>query len=243
MAKKIYIDNLGLGIFSFPILEFSERYGIAAETTPQLVGKPQALAARVYFGMLAEQPKPTKEGEVIFIDWENASPYKNGELVPLEKWQELEKNAKYSLAGGLLIPVNKADAQTAYFKALKNLQDWLVYYGLWDGIQKTLNEEKRKLQAQAAGIQESKAAAARALAYERMNEDITETARIEYAENQEKAGKIINEMEKKEEEIRLKLLDLGKGYFPTEEEKSNIPLLVLGAAIVYAIGKRKGGKK
>lgn len=237
MPKKIYRpeSEYGIGIFSYPILNFAERYGIAADTTPQLVGKPQALAARVYFGMLAEQPKPTREDEVYYLEW---SP-----KVDKKYWLESEKQLKYKP-----IPVPpypdmvKADAQTAYFKALKNLQDWLVYYGLWDGIQKTLNEEQRKLQAQAAGIQASKAEAARALAYERMNEDISETARIAAAENQAKADKIINELETKEQELREKLQDLEKGYFPTEE-KSNIPLFILGAAIIYAIGKSKGGKK
>ena len=95
MAKKVYIDDVGLGIFSFPVLAFNERMQTAKETTPQM--NEQERAARVYFGMLAEQPKPTRETDVYFIDWEKSSPYKSGELVPIEKWLQFENGAKYSV--------------------------------------------------------------------------------------------------------------------------------------------------
>lgn len=240
MAKKVYIEDLGLGVFSFPILEFNERMETAKDTTPQMSGDLQALAARVYFGMLAEQPKPTRETDVYFIDWENSSPYKDGELVPKDKWQQREYNAKYTAFGRLLCPIVQADSQTAYFAALKNLQTWLSYYGLMDGINKTLLEESRKKQAELASIQESQAAAARALAYSRMNEDLSEVARYEAAENEVRAQKTLEENLTKEAEIKQELENINAGYLVQQTGSSVWPWLLLGSAAFYALGKNNG---
>lgn len=237
MAKKVYIDDIGLGIFSFPVLEFNERMETAKETTPQM--DEQARAARVYFGMLAEQPKPTRETDVYFIDWENTSPYKDGELVPVDSWLKKENSAKYSAFGRLLVPIVQADAQTAYFSALKNLQTWLAYYGLMDGIKKTLAEESRKKQAELVSIQESKKAAAIALAYSRMNEDLSEEARREASENEARAQKTFEENLTKEAQIKQDLENIKAGYLVESTGGSVWPWFLLGAGVFYALGKNK----
>lgn len=238
MAKKVYIDDIGLGVFSFPVLAFNERMETAKETTPQL--DEQARAARVYFGMLAEQPKPTRETGVYFIDWENTSPYTSGELVPVDSWLENENAAKYSAAGRVLVPFVQADAQTAYFSALKNLQTWLAYYGLTDGIQKTLMEASRKRQKDLAALAESNAAAARSLAYSQQTADMTEEARINAAENEARAKKTLDENLTKEAELKQELENIKAGYLVEKTGGISWPWLLLGAGVFYALGKNKG---
>ena len=238
MAKKVYIDDVGLGIFSFPVLAFNERMQTAKETTPQM--NEQERAARVYFGMLAEQPKPTRETDVYFIDWEKSSPYKSGELVPIEKWLQFENGAKYSVFGNILIPFVQADPQTAYFSALKNLQTWLAYYGLMDGIQKTLMEESRRRQADLARIAASNAAAAKALALSRQTAYMTEEARINAAENEARAKKTLEENLTKEAEIKQELENIKAGYLVEKTGGSVWPWLLLGAGAFYALGKKNG---
>lgn len=242
MAKKVYIDDLGLGVFSFPVLAFNERMEIAKETTPQMAGDLQALAARVYFGMLAEQPKPTRETDVYFIDWENSSPYKSGKLVPVDEWLKQEKAAKYTAVGYWLVPLVQADAQTAYFSALKNLQSWLAYYGLTEGIQKTLMEASRKRQADLAAIAASNAAAARALAFSQVTADMTEEARVKAAEAEARAKKTLDENLTKEAEIKKELENIKAGYLVEKTGGSVWPWLLLGSAAFYALGKSKGKK-
>lgn len=242
MAKKVYIDDLGLGVFSFPVLAFNERMQTAKETTPQLAGDLQALASRVYFGMLAEQPKPTRETDVYFIDWENTSPYTSGELVPVDSWLKNENAAKYSAGGQILVPIVSADAQTAYFSALKNLQTWLAYYGYTEGIQKTLMEASRKRQADLAAIAASNAAAARALALSQQTADMTEEARVKAAESEARAKKTLDENLTKEAEIKKELENIKAGYLVEQTGGSVWPWLLLGAGAFFALGKRKGKK-
>lgn len=236
----VRLDDLGIGIFSIPIKNFNERMGIAKVTTPQM--DEQARAARVYFGMLSEQPKPTREDDVRFIDWENS-------VIPKEEWLEREVNA---LKPGLLppsyyVPISdNIDAQTAYFSALKNLQSWLSYYGLMEGIKKTLAEESRKKQAELAAIQASNAAAAQALAYSRMNEDMSEAARFEAAENEARAQQTLDENLIKEIEIKQELENIKAGYLVEQPEGGKVwPWVLLCAAAFYSLGKTKvkGGKR
>ena len=239
MVRKIDIkDRLGLGLFSYPILEFNERMETAKRTTPQM--NEQERAARVYFGMLAEQPKPTRETDVYFIDWENTSPYKSGELVPVDSWLKQEDAAKYSAFGRILVPFVQADAQTAYFHALKNLQTWLSYYGLTTGIEKTLMEASRKRQADLAAINESNAAAARALALSQQTADMTEEARIEAAEAEARARKTLEDNLTKEAEIKQELENIKAGYLVEKTGGISWPWLLLGAGVFYALGKNKG---
>lgn len=234
--KKIYRPNdlFGIGVFAYPILEFNERLETAKQTTPQMAGDLQALAARVYFGMLAEQPKPTREDECYYLDWENSGrDYKD--------WLGDEEQIKYH-AVPWPYPLMKADAQTAYFYALKNLQSWLAYYGLTDGIQKTLMEASRQRQADLAAIAASNAAAARALALSQQTADMTEEARVQAAENEARAKKTLDENLTKEAEIKQDLENIKNGYLVEKTGGSVWPWLLLGAGAFFALGKRKGKK-
>jgi hypothetical protein len=235
--KKIYRTNdlYGIGVFAYPILEFNERLETAKQTTPQMSGDLQALAARVYFGMLAEQPKPTREDECYYIDWESSG-------VDKKEWLELEEDMKYSALPILAPHLRKTDAQTAYFSALKNLQSWLAYYGLTEGIQKTLMEASRKRQADLAAIAASNAAAARALAFSKVTADMTEEARIEAAENEARARKTLDENLTKEAEIKQDLENIKNGYLVEKTGGSVWPWLLLGAGAFFALGKSKGKK-
>lgn len=233
--KKIYrSDLLGLGIFSYPILEFNERMETAKKTTPQITDSNQ-LAARVYFGMLAEQPKPTRDGAGLYVDWG---------VVPKEKWQEYEEGTKYSVWDYLSPYIVKVDdAQTAYFYQLKNLQSWLAYFGLTKGIQKTLNEQSRKRQADLAAIAASNAAAARALAFSQVTEDMTEEARLDAAKAEARANKTLEQNLEKEAEIKQELEDIEKGYLKQQSTSAIWPWLLLGAGVFYAFGKSNGKKR
>lgn len=237
MAKKtIYRPNdlFGIGIFAYPILEFNERMETAKQTTPQLTGDLQALAARVYFGMLAEQPKPTREDECYYLDWENFGHDK-------EEWLKGEEYIKYH-AIPIFYPLTKTDAQTAYFSALKNLQSWLAYYGLTEGIQKTLMEASRKRQADLAAIAASNAAAARALAFSQVTADMTEEARVKAAEAEGRAKKTLEQNLEKEAEIKQELENIKAGYLVEQTGGSVWPWLLLGAGAFYALGKSNGKK-
>lgn len=234
--KKIYRPNdlYGIGIFAYPILEFNERLETAKQTTPQMAGDLQALAARVYFGMLAEQPKPTREDDVYYLDWENSGRDK-------KDWLADEAQIKYH-AFPWPFPLVKADAQTAYFAALKNLQSWLAYFGLTEGIQKTLMEASRKRQADLAAIAVSNAAAARALALSKQTADMTEEARVKAAENEARARKTLNENMTKEAEIKQDLENIKAGYLVHQTGGSVWPWLLLGTGAFFALGKSKGKK-
>lgn len=231
MVRKIDIkDRLGLGLFSYPILEFNERMETAKRTTPQM--NEQERAARVYFGMLAEQPNPTRTGAGLYVEWG---------LVQPDKWLKYESATKYSTLDYLnKFIVKSDDAQTAYFMQLKNLQTWLAYYGLMDGIQKTLMEASRKRQKDLAALAESNAAAARALAYSQQTADMTKEARINAAENEARAKKTLEENLTKEAEIKQELENIKAGYLVEQTGGISWPWLLLGAGVFFALGKNKG---
>lgn len=240
MAKDIMLNDTGLGIFSLPVLAFNERMETAKSTTPQMT-EPE-LAARVYFGMLAEQPKPTREGGAYYVDWENSG-------IPVSKWLYGETHLKYTENTGDLVQfvtlyklLRVADSQTAYFSALKNLQSWLAYYGLAEGIQKTLMEASRKRQADLAAIAASNAAAARALAFSQQTADMTEEARREAAENEARARKTLDDNLTEEAKIKQDLENIKNGYLVEKTGGSVWPWLLLGSAAFYALGKSNGKK-
>lgn len=210
MAKKIITTNekIGLGFFSLPILEFNERFEEIQKNNPQLTT--DEAAAVVYFGMLADTPMPTKQGEVWAVFW--------GDSIPPEKWLESEYNQRYyAIYSGIHPPFRKVDAQTGYLNNVNVLQNWLIYNGLWNGIEKTLSEESRKLQAQAAAVAASEQAAARALAMSRITEDMSEEARIEAATKQEQANNRLQELLKQEEALKKRLQDIENGIITPEE--------------------------
>lgn len=243
MAKKIYIDDsmLGLGCMSLPILEFSERDEILKANSPQL--DEQERAAVVYFGMLAEQPAPTGEKNAFYIDY-TKTPWKNN-LPTKDDWLKIENEIRYSAIVGQMYlgaMATEADAQTAYYKNLANLQNWLAYNGLTNGIQKTLNEESRKRQQEIAQLQASEAAAAYASYMKKLNEAKTEEARREAAENAGKAEAELNANLQREAELKQELAELEAGILPGAGGGFSWPL-VLGIGAAAFLLLRKGGRK
>lgn len=238
MPQKIYLSNekLGLGFMSLPILEFNERFDVLSQTSPQL--SPEAKAASVYFGMLADSPKPTGKYEAYAVDWEGSSIYKDGSLTPIEKWYEQEHDARYKAFGVMVVPLVKMDAQNAYLINLNNLQKWLIYNGLWGGVKKTLAEESRKLQAQAAAAAAAAQAAAYSLAMSRINADISEESRIASSEDTAKANKQLEEAQKEEAEIKQKISDLENGIITTNKPSSFgiVAAIAAGVAALLFLG-------
>lgn len=235
MAKKIYTTNekIGLGFFSLPILEFNERFEEITKNNPQLT--PVEAAAVVYFGMCADTPMPTKQGDVWAVVWADTG-------IPVEQWLESEYNQRYyAVYSGIHPPIVKVDAQTGYLNNVKVLQTWLSYNGLYEGIEKTLTEESRKLQAQAAAAAASAQAAAYALAMSRITDDMTEQARVEAAQRQADAQKQYNAAIEQENRTREQLDRISKGLPPESPGVSVGAVVAIGAAVAvgaYLIGRR-----
>lgn len=235
MAKKIYTTNekIGLGFFSLPILEFNERFEEITKNNPQLT--PVEAAAVVYFGMCADTPMPTKESNVYAVFWADTG-------VPTEQWLEIEYNQRYyGVYSGIHPPFRIVDAQTGYLNNVKVLQNWLAYNGLYEGIEKTLTEESRKLQAQAAAASASAQAAAYALAMSRITDDMTEEARAEAAQRQAEAQKQYNAAIEQENRTREQLDRISKGLPPESPGVSIGAVFAIGTAVAvgaYLIGRR-----
>lgn len=237
MATKIYIDNsmLGLGCFSLPILEFKERDAILKANSPQL--DEQARASVVYFGMLAEQPVPTGDKKALYIDYDK-TPWKNA-TPTINDWAKIENDIRYGVLGFATLDsmAVEADVQTAYYKNLNNLQKWLSYNGLTQGIQKTLNEESRKRQKELAQLQASQAAAAYSLAMKRLNESTTEEARIAAAQEIGKYETQLKENLAREEELKSELAAIEAGILPssTSPISSSWPLVLAALGIGWVL--------
>lgn len=235
MAKKIYTTNekIGLGFFSLPILEFNERFEEITKNNPQLT--PVEAAAVVYFGMCADTPIPTKQTDVYAVVWADTG-------IPVEQWLESEYNQRYyAVYSGIRPPLVKVDAQTGYLNNVKVLQTWLSYNGLYEGIEKTLTEESRKLQAQAAAAAASAQSAAYALAMSRITDDMTEQARVEAAQRQADAQKQYNAAIEQENRTREQLDRISKGLPPESPGVSVGAVVAIGAAVAvgaYLIGRR-----
>lgn len=246
---KMNPDLISLGQFNFPIFNFNRNYEVLKKNSPTT--SPEALAATVYFSMLASQPVPTTEKNVLYhgdYDKESGNVYGKHGKVRIEDWDILEdclSNADWLYS---IIYAKKywkaANAQEAYYEKLKQLQQYLQGMGLWGGIQKTLSEESRKLQAQAAAASASAAAAAKALAMARINADVSQEGRFEAAEQQAKAEADYKNALDNEEKIKKALDNVSKGLpadtpdLPdkkTEETISSVlPLLGLAAAAALA---------
>lgn len=253
MAKKIYVTNTGIGCFTLPILEFYERNEMLKKTNPQLNDEERAAVA--YFGMLAEQPEPTTINKAWYIEPNNAKIRKNPFVTVkdetaqnIENWLNIENDAKYEFEGFLRLGATEATAQTAYYNNLKRLQDWIAYNGLWGGIQKTLMEQSRKLQGLRAGIEASKAAAAKALGLSQITDEMTDEARVEAAQAQAQAQKQYNEAIERENTLNKQLDNLSKGL-PADFKSGDlaaggVPVLplVVGGLFLFWLGERKGRK-
>lgn len=216
MARKIYLKDTGIGCFTLPILEFYERNEILKKTNPQL--NDEERAAVIYFGMLAEQPEPTTINNAWYIEPNNAKikkstfvTIKDETAKNIENWLNIENAAKYEFDGVLRLGLTEATAQTAYYNNLKRLQDWISYHGLWTGIEKTLLEQKRKLQGLRAGILASQAAAAKALALSQITDEMTDEARVEAAQAQAQAQKQYDKAIERENDLNRQLDNISKG--------------------------------
>lgn len=231
-----------LGELVAPVWCFEYENNLLKRSNPEL--DDQARAATIYFSILARNPVVTSNGLVPWYDWENlldATTQTPEWMLGVErlaaipeftigqgvKAQELYKlNTNY-----LPIPANEA-----YFKAVEKLQKYIAKRGLWNGIQKTLNEQSRKSQAEKAALDASKAAAAYAAAMARMNAGTSEEARIEAAKAEAKAEELSVKAQEAEIELEKKLDNISKGLpedFGEVKKTSPVIWLAFGAAAAY----------
>lgn len=240
--RRTISDKLtGLGEFDFPIFYFNQKYNLLKRNSPTT--SPEALAASVYFAMLAGQPVPTTENQIYYVGDYDIETDLHG-AVKKEDWYLLEDLlSNGSNIWGLNFFqrfVKQDNAQNAYYYKLKQLQQYLQSMGLWAGIQKTLNEESRKLQSQAAAASASAAAAAKALAMARINADISQEGRFEAAKQQAEAD--YKKALENEEKIKQALKNVSEGLpagtpnLPdTKTKETSIwPVLGLATAAAFA---------
>lgn len=249
MAKKIYLkdSDIGLGAFSLPVLEFNERMIDLKRRNPQL--NDEERAAVVYFGMLADTPQPTTENKVYYLEPQNG-PFKQFEVNNNpEKWLDIENKLRYTSASILFQSAFKeSEPATGYYNNVLRLQYWISYNGLWNGIQKTLMEQSRKLQGLRAGIEASKAAAAKALGLSQITDEMTDEARVEAAQAQAQAKKQYDEAIERENTLNKQLDNLSKGL-PADFKSGDtlaggFPVLpvFIGGLFIFLLGERKGRK-
>ena len=120
-------------------------------------------------------------------------------------------------------PLAECWAESVY-----HLNRFLKYNGLYDGVEKTLLEEKRKLQGLRAQAIASQAAAAKALAISRVNENGSEETLNKYKQQLQRA----NDDEKEILDELKKLENTPKGTGNVSAGGSSIlPLLGVAAAL------------
>lgn len=235
---------ISLGCMDFPIVKFNERYNTLLKNSPTL--SPDAAAASVYFSMLAEQPTPTTEHDVVYTSDYDVETI-NHDAVRYEDWIALEESflIEGSMLPSIMWPkfIKKDNAQNAYYDKLKLLQKYLKHFGLWGGIQKTLSEESRRLQGAAAAASASAAAAAKALAMARMNAETSQESRIEAAKQIANAENEYNRALDNEEKLKKAITNIKNGLPPdtpdlpgnVDNQKSSIlPILGIAAAAAMA---------
>ena len=243
-----------LGGLYLPCVEFELRKNILMANTPQI--NEEEAAAITYFAMLAETPQPTIKEIVLVPNWSEAqTPLQlistetsifdsDGNLTVSEAVKEYER-AGITTAYNWRTAAATGDNETyqfnasfipksdVYLRQVKKLQNYLIKRGLWDGVQKTLSEESRSLQALLAAAQaQEQAAAYKAAMARRLAEEGTEQARAEAAKQLAEAEKAYKEAEAYENEIRNKIDRVSNGLTP-EDEKSGFSwsaVLGLGAA-------------
>lgn len=246
-----------LGGLYLPCVEFELRKNILLANTPQL--SEEEAAAITYFAMLAETPQPTSNETILVPNWSEAqtplqmistetaifdnegnltvSPavanYERAGITTAYNWRTAAAtgdNETYQF-DARFIP--KSDV---YLNQVKKLQKYLIKRGLWDGVQKTLSEESRSLQALVAAAQaQEQAAAYKAAMARQIAEEGTEKARAEAAKQLAEAEKAYKDAEAYENEIKNKLNRVGNGLTP-EDEKGGFglsTLLGLGAAALF----------
>ena len=241
-----------LGELVAPVWCFEYENNLLKNSNPEL--DDQARAATVYFSILARNPVVTSTDEAPWYDWEtllDSNKQTPEWMLGVERLaaipaitigRDISATELYRLGPNYL----PTPANEAYFKAVAKLQKYIAKRGLWNGIQKTLNEQSRKSQAEKAALDASKAAAAYAAAMARMNADTSEEARIEAAKAEAKAEELSIKAQEAEIELEKKLDNISKGLpedFGEVKKTSTSPfiLLALGAAAVYFLFGR-GGK-
>ena len=246
-----------LGGLYLPCVEFELRKNILLANTPQL--SEEEAAAITYFAMLAETPQPTSNDIILVPNWSEAqtplqmistetaifdnegnltvSPavanYERAGITTAYNWRTAAAtgdNETYQFDARF---VPKSDV---YLNQVKKLQKYLIKRGLWDGVQKTLSEESRSLQALLAAAQaQEQAAAYKAAMARQIAEEGTDRARAEAAKQIAEAEKAYKDAEAYENEIKNKLNRVENGLTP-EDEKGGFglsTLLGLGAAALF----------
>lgn len=239
-----------LGELVAPVWLFEYENNLLKNSNPEL--DDQARAATIYFSILARNPVVTSTEAVPWYDWEtllDATKQTPEWMLGVESLaaipavtigngvtaRELYKlNTNY-----LPIPANEA-----YFKAIAKLQKYIAKRGLWNGIQKTLNEQSRKSQAEKAALDAKAQAAAYAAAMARMNADVSEEARIEAAEAEASANELLKQAQEAEIKLQNKLENISNGLpedFGEQKKTSPVIWLAVGAVAAYFFLGR-GGK-
>lgn len=253
-----------LGVFNYPVFNFVQKFFELKRNSPQY--NDEEAAAITYFGMVAGQPIPTAIYNDIAIDWDkiDAIVYNDENGLDPNKvlpWWEMSVARNDGGAVGKIkgkwqiwFPVSgiganeylknnsstnvrlTRDLKTSYVAAVYHLNRFLVYNGLYKGVEKTLAEESRRLQGLRAKALASQAAAARALALAKTSEDIS-VEKIQEYQNQ------LNDAQEKEKELtdylnRLKNLPSGTGNVDTDGKTTSsfTPLIIAALAALAFMG-------
>lgn len=214
-----YIGNqlLKLGPWSCPITNFLVRFFELKYNSPQY--DDQEAASVVYFGMIAQQPTPTDQVLNYAINWREVDSLNYGEFLNkginpnfanvlfehllaygMSITDDETDEVSFGWSGGSLwyggknVLLENVSPQDSYIESVYHLNKYLHWNGLYDGVQKALNEESRKVQGLRAQALASQAAAAKALALSRASEDVSEKTIINYQNK-------ISEAEAKEREL------------------------------------------
>lgn len=234
-----------LGELVAPVWLFEFENNLLKKSNPEL--DDQARAATIYFSILARNPVVTSTEAAPWYDWETLlDPTKQtpewmlgveslAAIPAVTIGQGVTAKELYKLNTNYLpIPANEA-----YFKAIAKLQKYIARRGLWNGIQKTLNEQSRKSQAEKAALDAQAQAAAYAAAMARMNADISEEARIEAAEAEATANELLKQAQEAEIKLQNKLENISNGLpedFGDEEQKTSpVIWLAVGAVAAYLL--------
>lgn len=214
-----YVGNqiLKLAPWSCPITTFLVRFFELKYNSPQYDDQEAACVA--YFGMIAQQPTPTDQVLNYAVNWREVDNLNYGEFLNkgispnyanvlfehllaygMSIKDDETEEVTFGWSGGTLwyggkdVLLKNVAPQDSYIESVYHLNKYLYWNGLYDGVQKALSEESRKLQGLRAQALASQAAAAKALALSRSSEDVSEEAIIKY-ENK------LKESEAKEQEL------------------------------------------
>ena len=254
--EQIYTGG-PLGVFYFPLVNFTATKNTIEADNPEL--SEMAAAATAYFSMLATTPLPTISGKVDLENWEK---FANGGMYDGNGvWQDLTAagftDDPYKMLGWeyqeqpgtkgtvFKIPsdIKGVDLQNAYYYQINKLKHFIAKMGLWDGVQKTLNEQGRKAQAAQAQAQASKQAAAYAAAMAKLAEEEVRISREEAAKAIAKANSEYEKAVNDEAAEKKKLENIANGLPADFNESSNnlTKWLIIGgvaAAGIYLISRR-----